>query len=491
MAAEDFRFQRHYALWTEQNRQVSRWAFGTVLFAAVVLWKVLLPYVDFSEQATARQGELASLRVELAAIAQKQAPLTQLGDRLTAVRAAIDRKPWMAEKERLVDALRQLDWAYRTLSSASPAALADALRQSDHPPLAPVVQQQPLPTHEAHPLVRAAAMLGLESEPPAATVAVAAFQRLLDEHLQRRVQEEADGKVHRIVQHVHHDILQPLKQLLDQDVGPGREFEAVRGELVRIQADMGLWAREHIGNATWYQSIQQKDRELNELTDWLRRRQEEFLALVQQQQRALEQQQHRLKAAQQEKQAQVAALEEQLHDLAAAMQRVLPDWVRDVVSPPDMLQLYPFVLLVLVGIIGVKLGMIRRHYLVVRDHLGGPASLSRDAALSSLWTLVDRGAFGMAATGLVLCGGTLLLWWLFERGYELTAAWLLRHPTAAWTPPGSWLTVLRWLGRLFFAAIFLAVPAALLHDRRRGSPLAAWLRYPERHGASRMEPDAP
>ena len=36
MAERDFRFERHYELWKEQNKQVARWAFGTAIFAAIL-----------------------------------------------------------------------------------------------------------------------------------------------------------------------------------------------------------------------------------------------------------------------------------------------------------------------------------------------------------------------------------------------------------------------------------------------------------------------
>ena len=153
--------------------------------------------------------------------------------------------------------------------------------------------------------------------------------------------------------------------------------------LGRTRDEMDRWVREHIGNRNWYETIQRKDRELKELTAFLRERQRAFLALVQEQQRALEPKKQLLEERQQKAQEQATAITKALSELSGKMQKVLPEWLRDLVSPEEMLQVYPVVLLFLVGFVGFKAGLVRHHYRVLCESLKGQGLSSPDWAMSS------------------------------------------------------------------------------------------------------------
>ena len=346
MADRDFRFERHYELWKEQNKQMSRWAFGAVIFATLLLLKILAPYTNLSGRVAAQEAELRKVNADLKAIEGEREVLAKIGGRLDAVRATIDRQPWTAEKDRLILSLRELNQAHRTLSGAHPAQVLEAIREESLAPPGPIGRQiAPLP-RQAHPLAGAASVLQLDADRVRAADASGAFRRLLEEQ----------------------------------------------------------WGRQHLGNRAWYETIQRK------------------------------------------------------------MQELLPDWLRGLVSPEEMLQLYPLVLLGLIALIGFKVGLVRHHYLVVREGQRLQGLALHDAAVSSLWTLVYRGVPGTVATGAVYLGGIALLWWLFEHGSGLTAAWLAGHPSTAWAATKSWLPVVRWLGRVAFAAGFVAVAMMLVRD---------------------------
>ncbi len=458
----DFRFERHYELWKERNKRVARWTFGTVVFAAIVLFKVLVPYIDFSGQIAARRAELAQVQADLQTIEAEREALATVGERLKAVRATIERQPWMAEKDRLITILRELGRAYGTLTSASPLQVVEALREPIRQAQRPMVQQlQPPPLH---PLADAAGVLDLGTEQLSALESSAAFRRLLDAHVQRRVQEEADAKVRRIVQRVHTDVIQSLERLLREDPEVGRTLGPMKAMLAEMRDEMEQWAQAHIGNPTWYETIQAKDRELRELTASLRQRQEAFIDLVRNQQQRQETEKQGLAQRAQQAQAQVTQIEQEQSTLNAKMQQVLPDWLRGLVSPTEMLQLYPVVLLGLVGIVGVNVGLVRHHFLVVREGLLSQGLSLRDAAVPSVWTLVYHGAWGTAVTAAVYLSGVVLLWGFFERGSALTMAWLSGQPHAAWAMATDWLPALRWLGRLLFTAAVAGVAATLLKD---------------------------
>jgi len=473
MADRDFRFERHYELWKEQNKQMSRWAFGAVIFATLLLLKILAPYTNLSGRVAAQEAELRKVNADLKAIEGEREVLAKIGGRLDAVRATIDRQPWTAEKDRLILSLRELNQAHRTLSDAHPAQVLEAIREERLAPPGPIGQQiAPLP-RQAHPLAQAASVLQLDADRIMAADSSGTFRRLLEEQWGRRVQAEADDKVRRIFQRVNEDFLQPLERLLREDPEAARLLPAMPSMLARTRSDMDQWVRQHLGNRAWYETIQQKDQELSELTGFLRQRQEAFIGLVREQQKTLEPKKSMLADRQQQVLVQAAGIGRALEDLNRKMQELLPDWLRGLVSPEEMLQLYPLVLHGLIALIGFKVGLVRHHYLVVREGQRLQGLALHDAAVSSLWTLVYRGVPGTVATGAVYLGGIALLWWLFEHGSGLTAAWLAGHPSTAWAATKSWLPVVRWLGRVAFAAALVGVAMMLVRDHAAVSRDAA------------------
>ncbi|MGH7391179.1 MAG: hypothetical protein ACREM3_17230 [Candidatus Rokuibacteriota bacterium] len=477
MAGRDFRFERHSELWKEETRHLARWAVGLALFASLALVKVLVPYVGFSDQLAGQQGELKAVHADLATIEAERVKLQKVDRQLQAVRAVIERqKPWMTERDRLIETLRDLQTAHRRLHGASPELVLQALRESGH--ASPVnVQQaamaaptrlvdhqsiQPgMPTRVTRSLAGDAALLGLQADRLAGVASPQAFRQLLDEQLQRRIQEAADDKVRRIVERVNEAVIQPVERLVSAEPGA---TEVIRPGLASLRAEMDRWAREHIGSRAWYETIQQKDRELRELTESLRVRQAAFDGLVKAQEEALKARERARAERQRRAEAQVAGIEKVQARLRTEMQKLLPDLIGGFVSVEEILQLYPLALLGLVGVVAFKAGLVRHHYLVVREGYRARTAPTRDAAMSSLWTLVDRGPLGTAVTAVVYLGGTVLCWWLFERGCGLTQAWLPGHPEATWGWIAAWLPAVRWVGRLVFGTLLIAVPVLLVRD---------------------------
>ncbi len=465
MAERDFRFERHYELWKEQNKQVARWAFGTAIFAAILLLRVLAPYTDFSRQIATARTEQGKVEAELASIEAGRATLAKVGKGLEAVSATIERQPWMEEKDRLIVSLRDLSRAHQTLRGAPPARVLEAIRQPIAVTQAPIAQQIAPPPRQPDPLAQAATMLGLDAGRISGVEPPGEFRRLLEEQARRRGQEEADDKVRRIFQRVDDQVIQPLERLLREDVEAGRSLPAISPMLARTRADMDQWVRQHLGRRDWYETIQGKEQQLREVTDSLRQRQEGLIILVRDQQQALEPKKKLLAGRQRQTEEQATVIGKALTELNAKMQKLLPEWLRDLVSPEEMLQLYPLVLVGLVGILGFKAVLVRHHYLIVRESESLQALSFRDSAVSSPWTLVYRGAAGTVATSVVYLGGIVLLWWLFGRGSGLAAGWVAAHPSTPWAASKDWLSVIRWLGHLMFVAAMIGVAGTLLKDR--------------------------
>ena len=488
MADQDVRLERHGELWKEQNKQLARWTFGLALFASVALIRVLVPYADLADRLKKQQDDLTSLRSDLEAIKAEKVTLDRIDQQLEDVRKQIASEPWMAEKVELVSRLRDLNAAYERLRDAPRERVLQAVREADQAssPAAqravmqaqmsgggalqmPNDSQRIVPgrltqiENAARGPAEDAALLGLERDRLVdVTSDEPAWRRYLDERLQRQIQQTADDKVRRIVERVNKAVIEPLELSLPAGGDPAAQG-TLRPQIASLRAEMDRWAHEHIGNRGWYETIQQKDRELGQLTASLRSRQVTFGTLLRGEQQALERKKSDRDRREGQAKTDVAAIESAQGRLGTEMERLLPDWTRGLLSIEEMLQLYPLALLGLVTVVAVKAALVRHHYLVVRE--GYQAQDKNDAAMSSLWTLVERGPLGTALTALVYLGGSALVWWLFERGCGLAQVWFLAHPSASWGWVAAWLLPIRWAGRLTFTTVLVGVPVILLKDR--------------------------
>ncbi len=402
MTAQEFRMDRHNELWKEKNKQLTRWTLWTAIFASVVLLKVLVPYTEFSQEIAALEADQQRISEDMANTEKELALLGPVDEGLHRIRKTIEQQPWMAEKDQLIQDLK-------SLSSSRE------------------------------------------------------YQRLTDEQKRRRIQAAADDKVRRIVQQVDDRVIGPLAGLLD-DPAAKKVLAGMFPLLKEIREDMRKWTNEHIGNRRWYETIQRKDQELRELTASLNRRQQQFLSFVAQQQQKLDRKRKSLSSQQEQNRKRIEANRAHIHELDVKMQGVLPSWVRGLILPQEMLQIYPFVLLVLFGFIGLKAVLARHHYLVVREGQRLESLSVRDPAVSSFWTLVYRGAFGTALTAAVYIVGIIALWLFFEWGSRLVAEWLNGESGLAWAWIKTVLPLMRMLGRVLFAAAIAGILWALFKD---------------------------
>ncbi|MFQ5912931.1 MAG: hypothetical protein ACE5JS_07090 [Nitrospinota bacterium] len=465
MPTQDIRFERRYELWKDQNKQVARWALGTAFFATILLVMVLTPYTKYSKESETKKGLLARDRAELSDILARSESLAKVTRRVDTIRATIEREPWMAEKKLLVDTLSALFQARQRLLGQSRQQIQDAILREEQSSAGTQMTQQQAGPARTDPSVEAVNLLKLSVDQLTGVHSDQELWRLVEEQLKRRVQGEADNKVRRIVKRVEQEVIKPLEGVLRDTPGAGGALAGLPPMLDRLRADMDRWAKEHIGNPRWYETIQMKDRKLRELTRSLQQWQGRFVGLVEAQQQKLDLEKDELTRELQQKEKKVEEIQNDISGLDVKMQNLLPDFFRNLVSPKEMLQLYPFVLLGLFCFIAIKAEFLRRHYLVVRESFGKKDISPKDSAMSSIWTLVYRGNLGTARTLALYLSGIALLWWLFETGSGLVAAWLRDTLETTWVWVSSWLSITRWVGRVVFAAAIVFIVVVFLKER--------------------------
>lgn len=137
--------------------------------------------------------------------------------------------------------------------------------------------------------------------------------------------------------------------------------------------------------------------------------------------------------------------EEKISELQDKMDRILPEWIRGLIPVGQMVKIYPAVIVILVLYVLVLAFSASEHYNYMREGLRTEESSPVDPALSSLWTLTDRGKLHSAMT----CGAYLLfigcMWALYELGLRELIKGLEGTNTTA-------TERLAWVGRIVFAA---------------------------------------
>lgn len=105
MDAKEFRFQRHLKACEEQSKLVKRLTIAGILFAILLLVKVLVPFVETTEETGATAKEIETLKQEQVAAKALTESLDQLKHTLSNVQQTISAQPWMEEKEKLIQTL--------------------------------------------------------------------------------------------------------------------------------------------------------------------------------------------------------------------------------------------------------------------------------------------------------------------------------------------------------------------------------------------------
>lgn len=234
-------------------------------------------------------------------------------------------------------------------------------------------------------------------------------------------QTRANRTVNEIAQEVEAEI-EPLRDFLDANPSIATEMPRFSSELEQLPRTIDHWIevnRDH----EWYRTVTLKTETVQGLSDDLQR----GLSRVDE---AISQERPLLAARSDELNAEIGELNEQtseqmamLDELEEAMQTILPQWVRGLVTVEQMVELYPLIVLGLaVYLLATGLALTRHYDALARGHAWSPQERS-DPAFSSLWTLTYRGRLGTASTVAVYLGALAALWFFFEAGAKVLADW--------------------------------------------------------------------
>lgn len=260
---------------------------------------------------------------------------------------------------------------------------------------------------------------------------------------------------------VRNKIVDQLGAVLDAHPGAAEKLPDLAEKISSLRRYVDEWETDHL-NRQWFSTLVQKDREMRELTGAL---DDKMRAVSHSLEQTIQSLNQKLKAGEQE----IAALTEEIQqansDLEKVLEQLFPKWMKGIINIQQMTQLFPIVLVVLLGYLAWTGGSLSRHYHYVARQLKLEDEDMTDLSTASLWTLTDQSRpgtmLGMAVYGMII----LVVWALFEKGLAILIRWSPMAQEGELLLSPSMVTVVAWTGRL----IFIVLLALVVFHRRIAS----------------------
>jgi hypothetical protein len=122
-----------------------------------------------------------------------------------------------------------------------------------------------------------------------------------------------------------------------------------------------------------------------------------------------------------------------------------------------MVQLYPFLLLIMVFYTVWLSYSITRHYSFVKHHIELKKEDLSDIASASLWTLTVKSRFGILLTTSTYGLFFIVVWILFERGLRIFDKWASVADSSMLLFDLSSMRFGIWTGRFLFGLLLLGI----------------------------------
>ncbi|MDY6857065.1 MAG: hypothetical protein SWO11_20635 [Thermodesulfobacteriota bacterium] len=263
----------------------------------------------------------------------------------------------------------------------------------------------------------------------------------------------ADKSIERIVYDLRTSIIQPLERIFVEDSAALEFFPEIRRKIDEFSSFINSWESNHLGR-NWFGTISEKNIEMYRLTQDVNQRTDRLSATLNSKINSVTQ---KISS----RQEQIEQLNKNVTDiqegLEEALEEILPNWLQGVIRVKHMVQLYPFLLLIMV-LYAVWLSYsITRHYSFVKNYIELSKEDLSDNASASLWTLTVKSRFGILLTTLTYGLFFIIVWILFERGWRIFVQWASVADSNMLLFHLSSMRFGTWIGRLLFALLLLGI----------------------------------
>jgi len=478
------RAQRHRELWESRNTRLAQLLFATLLFGGLATWKVARPAAAQAEEHRASSVRLDAANARLQQLEAEQRELDGVGAALANADAAIERAPWkkaLAELKEGFVRLREASDCYERDRKAArdffasrgvggESAGGSSRRIADQQVPTSQVPPRPdalLPSPEDAERARRAALFApitIDRE-AAAAADERAFDGLWNAAMIDAARDHATEIVETIEQQSREQVEAPVEAVLRESPQLRARAPTLLATTQQLEVELGKWSVRRRDDSSWYATIAGKDDAFGELShlvaDWSDHIRGELGPARDHSLADHAQAQEQVRATKEEQKA----LRERQLELEASLQNLLPEWIRGFVTSAELVHYLPFALTLLAAAIAVLTWLVRHHHRECRGELFADPAAWRDPAVTSCWTLVDRGTLGTLSACVCFAAATAG-WWLATNA-------ALQCASATWqdaffgTPPfdESWLRLPRGALAVVPALVLLGLAAAW-RDRR-------------------------
>ncbi len=244
----------------------------------------------------------------------------------------------------------------------------------------------------------------------------------------KRYQEEADNTVRAIGGQVEAMVVKPLDNFFLNDPQVSQLMPELYAELKKLPQAIDEWVNTNIGKR-WYRTLHSKTRQVEFLSKTLDDELRVFHRKIRQEKPKLASKINELnqKIVSLENDSDIQAKEKLLTVLEARMEKILPEWVRGMISVDQMIQFYPVLVVGIVIYVMVLGFFLNYHYQSMAELRNITEFEKKDPVFSSLWTLTFRGIRGTLTTIAAYAGFVLIMWILFEAGSDIFAKWIVEE----------------------------------------------------------------
>jgi len=269
-------------------------------------------------------------------------------------------------------------------------------------------------------------------------------------------QAAADNTIRTISAQVREMILQPLEGFVQQNKLTRDAMPKLSEGIDRLRLEMERWEEGHVGKR-WYNTFFAKDREMRELTYSLGYMLTDISDITRSALSNATSKQETLTLDMVRFDQEIKDREKERDGLNEEMQKLLPEWLRGILSIEQMIQLFPIIVMGLVACITAMSLMLTHHFERAAVIMGLEKEQRMDPVSSSIWTLTYRRLYGTMVTTLTYLLFTVVMWYFFEWGLALLETWLAHSGDGEWISYPVGAHTIRWIGRLVFLSAVLLV----------------------------------
>ncbi|MCD4806565.1 MAG: hypothetical protein K8R13_03175 [Methanococcoides sp.] len=267
----------------------------------------------------------------------------------------------------------------------------------------------------------------------------------------QRYQEEADNTVRVIGAQVNEMVVKPLNEFLPNYPRVAVLMPELYTELKTLPMTIQEWIRRYLGKR-WYSTLESKMERVESLSRGLEVKLDTINNKISMEKPNLVRKRKELtqEITRMENKADIQAKKKLLKTLEARMDKIMPEWIRGLISLHQMIQYYPLIILGLVIYVLALAISLNSHY----DSMAAVRKINQaaktDPIFSSLWTLTYRGHVSTILTIASYVGFVAAMWILFEMGSDIFAKWLIEKGEGFLGNDS--LKIIRWIGRCILAA---------------------------------------